>query len=69
LKSCFPGILFRYSLNNFAMVPAVPVITGIIYVITFHMRCTSVVRFLCFEIFSAYFLITLLSLDIAMSFN
>jgi len=35
------------------------VITGITFVVTFHMRCISVVRSLSFRIFSAAFLITL----------
>jgi hypothetical protein len=61
LASWFPGILLTYFLNYFEMVPVAPIITGITFVFTFHMRCVSIVRSLCFRIFSAYFLITFLS--------
>jgi hypothetical protein len=43
------------------MVSVAPVITGIIFGFTFHMRCTSIVRYLYFLIFQAYFCITFLS--------
>ena len=39
------------------------------FVVTFHIRCFSVVRSLCFRIFSASFLITFLSPGIAKSVN
>ena len=42
-------------------------ITGIAFVVTFHMRCISVVRSLCFRIFSAAFLITLQAPEIGTS--
>jgi hypothetical protein len=37
---CFPGMLLRYCLSDFdfEMVPVVPIITGIIFSCTFHMR-------------------------------
>jgi len=35
--SCFPGILLRYSLNDFEMVPFVSVVTGITFDFTFHL--------------------------------
>ena len=60
LISWFYGILLRYFLNYFEIVPVSPVITGITCVFTFHMRCISVVRFLCFRNFSASFLFTIL---------
>jgi hypothetical protein len=31
LISCFPGMLVRYCLNDFGMVPVAPIITGIYY--------------------------------------
>ena len=40
----FPGMLLMYFLNDFEMVPVVPIITGIALVFTFHMRCISIVR-------------------------
>jgi len=53
----------------FGIVSLAPIITGIIFVFTFHMRCFSIVRFLYFRILSASFLITFLSPEIAMSIN
>jgi len=47
------------------MVPVAPIVTGITFVFTFHMRCISIVRSLYFIIFSASFLITFLSPEIA----
>ena len=37
LISCFPGMLLRYFLNDFEMVPVVPVIDGIILFL--HSTC------------------------------
>jgi len=59
LTSCFPGMLLTYFLNDFEIVPIAPIITGITFVFTFHMRCVSVVRPLYFRIFSA-FIITII---------
>ena len=56
LISCFPVMFVRYFLNDFEMVPVSPIITGVTFVFTFHMRCISVVRSLYFRIFSAFFL-------------
>ena len=67
LTSWFPVMLLMYFLNDFEIVPVAPIITGITYVFTFHMR--SFVRSLYFRIFSASFLITFLSPEIAMSIN
>ena len=39
LTSCFPGMLLTYFLNDFEIVPVAPIITGITFVFTFHMRC------------------------------
>ena len=69
LTSCFPGMLLTYFLNDFEIVPVAPIITGIAFVFTFHMLSISVVRSLYFLIFSASFLITYLSPEIATSFN
>ena len=55
LTSCFPGTLFTYFLNDFEIVPVAPIITGIIFVFTFHMHCISIVRSLYFRTFSASF--------------
>ena len=62
-------MLLTYFLNDFEIVPVAPVITGITFVFTFHMRCISVVRSLYFKIYSASFLITFLSPEIATSIN
>ena len=62
LTSCFPGMLLMYFLNYFERVPVAPIITGITFVFTFHIRCISIVRYSYFRIFSASFLITLLLL-------
>jgi len=69
LTSCFPGMLLMYFLNDFEVVPVAPIITGIIFVFTFHMCCISIVRSLYFRNFSASFLITFLSHEIATSIN
>ena len=57
LTSCFPGMLLTYFLNDFEIVPVAPIITGINFVFTFHMRCISIVRSLYFRIFSAFIII------------
>jgi len=38
LISCFPGMLLRYCLSDFVMVPVIPIITGIAFTFTFHMH-------------------------------
>ena len=50
LISCFPGMMLRYFLNDFEIVPVAPIITGITFVFTFHMRCISIMRSLYFRI-------------------
>ena len=65
----FPGILLMHFLNDFEMVPVAPIISDVTLVFTFNMLCISVVRSLYFKIFSASFLITFLSPDIATSIN
>ena len=53
LTSCFPGMLLTYFLNYFETVPVAPIITGITFVYTFHMRRIYIVR-------SSYLLLLLL---------
>ena len=69
LTSCFPGMLLTYFLNYSEIVPVAPIITGVTFVFTFHMHCIHIVRSLYFRIFSASFLITFLSPEIATSIN
>ena len=69
LTSCFPGMLLTYFRNDFEIVPVTPIITGITFVFTSHMRCISIVRSLYFRIFSVSFLNTFLSPEIATSIN
>ena len=38
LISCFPGMLLKYCLSDFEIVPVAPVIAGITFAFTFHMR-------------------------------
>jgi len=61
LTSCFPGVLLRYCLSDFEMVPVTPIITGITFAFTFHMCWISIMRSSYFKIFSASFLIAFLS--------
>jgi hypothetical protein len=49
-------VLYTYFLNDFEMVPVAPIIIGITFVFTFHMRCISIVRSLYFRVFSVPFL-------------
>jgi hypothetical protein len=58
-------MLPKYFLSDFNLVPVASVITGIAFVSTFHMRYICTVRSLYFRIFSAAFLITFLSPEIA----
>jgi hypothetical protein len=51
------------------MVSVAPIITGITFVFAFHINCISVARYFYFKIFSASFLITFLSPEIAMFIN
>ena len=61
LISCFPGMLLRYFLNDFEIVPVAPTT----FVFTFHMHCISIVRCFYFRIFSASFFIIFRSPEIA----
>src|SRR5215470_12256628 len=44
LTSCFPGMLLKYFLKDFQMVPVAPTITGVTFAFTFHMRYISIIR-------------------------
>ena len=69
LTLCFPDMLLTYFLNDVETFPVAPIITGISFVLTFHMCCISTVRSSYFKIFSASFLILFLSPQIATSIN
>ena len=69
LSSCFPVILLTCFLNDFEIVPVAPIITGIAFVFTFHMRCISTVKSLHFRIFRASSLVTFLSPEIESLFT
>ena len=60
LTSCLPGMLLTYFRNDFETVPVAPIITGITFVFTFHMRCISIVRSLYFRIFSVIIIIIII---------
>ena len=42
LTSRFPGMLLTYFLNDFEAVPVAPIIIGMTFGFTFHMRCISI---------------------------
>ena len=67
LVLCFSNMLLRYVLNDFGMVRAAPIVTGITFVFTFHICYFSTERFLYFRISSASFLILFLSPEIVCS--
>jgi hypothetical protein len=52
---CFPCLLLNYFLNYFEMVLVLPLITGITFIFSFHMRCISVVSFLCYYYYYYYY--------------
>ena len=58
--SCFPGMLLTYFLNDFEIVPVAPIITGMTFVVTFHMRCISIVRFYILESTRRLFIIIII---------
>ena len=66
---CFPGMLFRYFLIGFEIVPVAPVITDITFAFTFHVRWISFIRSLYLTILLASFLITCLYTENATSIN
>jgi len=50
LISCFPGVMLRYCQSDFEMVPVAPIITGITFAFTFHVRRISIKSSLYFKI-------------------
>ena len=54
MTSYFPDMLLTFFLNDFEIVPVAPIITGITFVFTFHMRCISNVGSLYFRIYYYY---------------
>ena len=52
--SCFPGMLLTYFLNDFETVPVPPIITGITFVFTFHMRCIFIVKIFIYYYYYYY---------------
>ena len=66
---CFSGMLLRYFLNDFEMIPVALIIAGITFVFKYHMYCIFVVRSLYFRIFSYSFLIIIVTPEIASSIN
>ena len=68
-KSCFSGMLLRYCLSGFEMIPITPINTGISFAFTFHMHWISFIRPLYFRILSTSFLITFLSPVVSKSIN
>ena len=59
LTSWFPGMLLTHFLNVFEIVPVAPIITGITFVFTLHMRCIYLVRSLYFRILLLFLLLLL----------
>jgi len=55
LTSLFHGMLLTYFLNAFEIVPVAPIITGITFVFTFHMRCISIGRSLYYYYYYYYY--------------
>ena len=64
-----PGMLLRYCLSDFEIVPVAPLITGITFAFTIHMGWICILRSLYFKIFSASFFITFPSPGFATSIN
>jgi hypothetical protein len=65
--SCFTVMLLRYFPYDFEMVRVAPIITGITFIFALHKSCIYILRSLYFRIFSASFLVTFLSREIAAS--
>jgi hypothetical protein len=67
LMSCSPGMMAKYFLSYLETVPVAPIIIGITFAFTFHIRRISMRSSFYFKIFSVSFLITFLSVGIAVS--
>ena len=61
LSSCFSFMLLRYFLNYFEMDTVAAIFTVITFVFNLHISCIYITRYLYFRIFSASFLIAILS--------
>ena len=59
LISYFPGVLLTYFLNEFEIVPVAPIIAGISFVFTFHMRCISIIIIIIIIIILCFILMLL----------
>jgi len=57
LTSCFPGMLLTYFLNDIEIVPVAPIVTGITFVFTFHMRYISIIIIIIIIIDKLYFVV------------
>jgi len=51
LTPCFPRMLLKYFLCDFEIFQVAPIITGITFVFTVHMRCISIVSLSYFRNF------------------
>jgi hypothetical protein len=69
LLSWFPGMLFKYCLNDLEIVPVTHIFTDITFVFIFYTHCISVARYSYFRIFSAPSLVTFLSPEFAAFIN
>jgi hypothetical protein len=60
LISCFPGMLLRFLLKDFVLVPVAPIITGIIFVFTLQTHCISIIiiMFGCFADVTCFYSLT-----------
>ena len=65
----FLDFVFRYFLTDTDMALFAPVIHGIAFVFTFHIRCISIVRSLYFRISSAAVLTTFMPPETATSIS
>ena len=65
----FPGIISKFFFKVLVTIPVVPIITGTIVHLRFHIRCISIHKLLYFNFFSASFCTTFLSAGIATSIS
>jgi hypothetical protein len=62
-------MLFTYFLNNLETVPVAPVISGVTFVYTFHMRRMSIVRSLQLVVIIIIIIITTIIITIITHFD
>ena len=65
----FPGIVSKFFFKLLVTIPVAPIITGTIVHFRFHIRCISIHKLLYFNLFSASFCTTFLSVGIATSIS